>query len=392
MNNLIVTPGYASQFSCIGAACEDSCCHDWTIIFDKKSYKNTLNHPKLASLAKEAFIETKTDANQWAKIKLNANGICPFVNEQKLCAIHAAAGETALSHTCKTYPRSDNVIATTKYESLTISCPEAARLVLFDANAFQFEAKSGGAKRPTAANPAWLEKTYDYSLDLLINMGVDWQQALMAIGLLVKVSDQVRQNTLPIAQIDQRFEQLILLAQTNQIDEQYQKIPYTPQPQTHAFVSIHDQLCKLHSRSLKPRFTSLNDAIGLLCNESNQYQIDDLNKAWEEKALPALSNYQDLFDRYILYSLYHEHFPMSDSQQPWMAFRLLVIDCFMIRCYLSAMAFKNNGLTESDIVLCFQIYSVVRQHKAKFAEGINQTLQECGIDSIPAAISLLKTS
>jgi len=43
-------------------------------------------------------------------------------------------------------------------------------------------------------------------------------------------------------------------------------------------------------------------------------------------------------------------------------------------------------------VLCFQLYSVVRQHKAKFAEGINQTLQECGIDSIPAAISLLKTS
>lgn len=83
---------------------------------------------------------------------------------------------------------------------------------------------------------------------------------------------------------------------------------------------------------------------------------------------------------------------MIHSQQPWMAFRLLVIDCFMIRCYLSAMAFKNNGLTESDIVLCFQLYSVVRQHKAKFAEGINQTLQECGIDSIPAAISLLKTS
>jgi len=39
MNNLIVTPGYASQFSCIGAACEDSCCHDWTIIFDKNLLK-----------------------------------------------------------------------------------------------------------------------------------------------------------------------------------------------------------------------------------------------------------------------------------------------------------------------------------------------------------------
>lgn len=392
MDNLIIKPSYVTLFNCIGAACEDSCCSDWTITFDKKSYKNTIKNPQLAAIAKIAFVEIKTDADRWAQIKLNPQGTCPFVNEHKLCNIHATAGEKALSDTCRTYPRTHNIFGGTKYESLSLSCPEVARLVLFNQDAFQFDVNTSGIKRQSSPSPLWLEKTYEYSLDLLINLGLDWQQALMAIGFLVKVSDQVRQDELPISEIDKRFQQLKLLAESKLITEQYQKIPYTPQPQMRAFLSVHDQLCKSHSRSLRPRFTSLNEAIALLCNEQNDYQIDALNNAWDEYAMPALVNHPDLFDRYILYSIYHNHFPFIDTQQPWVAFRLLVLDCFMVRCYLSAVAYKNKGLSESDIVMCFQIYHVVRQHQVKFSEGINETLQECGIDSIPAAMSLLKTA
>lgn len=393
MDNLIIKPGYVSQFQCVGPECEDSCCYDWRISFDKKSYKNTIKHPLLATTAKTAFIETKKSTSDWADIRLNAQGSCPFVNEHKLCDIHAKAGEQALSHTCKTYPRIHKVIGGNKYESLYLSCPEVARSVLFNPNAFQFDSNISGIKQPSTPSPTWLEKTHEYSLDLLLNLGGGWQQALLAIGLLIKVSDQVRQNILPIEELDKRLQQLKLYAQSGALAEQYKNLPYSPLPQTHAFITVHNELCKTHSRGVRARFTSLNQAVAALCNEENNYQIDALNQAWAEYAVPALVNHKELFERYILYSIYHYHFPLLDSQQlSWEAFRLLVLDCFMIRSYLSAMAFKNKGLSESDIVMCFQLYQVVRQHKIEFVQSMSKTLEECGIDSVPAAICLLKTN
>ena len=393
MDNLIIKPGYVTLFQCIGPECEDSCCNDWRISFDKKSYKNTIKHPLLATTAKTAFIETKKSANDWADIRLNEQGVCPFVNEQKLCDVHAKAGVQALSHTCKTYPRIHKVIGGNKHESLYLSCPEVARLVLFSPDSFQFHSSISGVKQSSAASPVWLEKTHEYCLDLLVSMDVDWEQVLLAIGLLIKTCDQVRQNTLPIEELDKRLQQLKIYAQSGALTEQYKNLPYTPQPQMHAFMTVHNELCKTHSRGTRARFTSLNQAVGLLCNEENNYQIDGINQAWTEYAVPALVNHTDLFERYILYSIYHHHFPLMDSQQlSWEAFRLLVLDCFMIRCYLSAMAFKNKGLSESDIVMCFQIYQVARQHKTEFVESMSKTLEECGISSVPAAICLLKTN
>lgn len=391
MDNLIIRPSYVSLFNCIGPACEDSCCNDWNITFDKKSYKTTLKITQLADIARTAFKETKKNANDWADIRLNAQGACPFVNQDKLCAIHAIAGEKALSQTCKSYPRTSTLVGGDKYESLYMSCPEVARLVLFNADAFQFNALASGVKHTAQPSPTWVEKTYQYSLDLLINLGLDWQQAMLAIGLLINVSEQVSQNLAPLSDLDKRFEQLSSLAAAGLLTQQYQKIPYTPQPQMHAFVSIHNALCKSHSRSLRPRFTQLNQAIALLCNEDNGYQIERINQAWSDYAAPALTKYADLFDRYMLYSMYHNHFPLLAGQAPWSAFRLLLVDCFMIRCYLSAIAYKNKGLSESDIVLCFQVYQIVRQHQQQFADTLSTILQECGIDSVPAAISLLKT-
>ena len=70
-----------------------------------------------------------------------------------MCSIHAHAGEKALSHTCKTYPKATNFIGGTKYESLDISCPEAARIILFEPEAFKFEALNSDNKSTVKLAP-----------------------------------------------------------------------------------------------------------------------------------------------------------------------------------------------------------------------------------------------
>lgn len=390
MNNLVITPNYVNIFSCIGPKCEDSCCNDWGIYFDKKTYKKIVKHPDFSSLAKIAFKEIKTDNDSWAVIELDEQGGCPFLNEKKLCKIHDKAGEQALSHTCKTYPKVSHHIAGNRYNSLNLSCPEVARIVLFEPEAFQFDAQISGNKSAVPI-PEWQEKSYDYSLELLVGLGLDWEQALLAIGLLIRTSESVVNGIEPASALDLRFEQLQKFVQAGLLNEQYDQLTSTPAVQEIAFVSVHSKLCKIHSRAHRPRFTRLNEAVNSICNEDNQYSIEALNEAWHNIALPALSDTPDLFERFILYSIFHNHFPMLGKDGPLKAFRLLVLDCLLIRCYLSAMAFKYQGLTQSDIILCFQVYQVVRQHRSSFADVIDEIMQELDIQTIPSTISLLKT-
>ncbi|RZL56126.1 MAG: glycosyltransferase, partial [Pedobacter sp.] len=76
--------------------------------------------------------------NNYSKIKFNDHGICPFLSETKLCKIYQHLGEKALSRTCKTYPRIENNFRNEVHRSLSMSCPEVAKLVLFDPDALRY--------------------------------------------------------------------------------------------------------------------------------------------------------------------------------------------------------------------------------------------------------------
>ncbi|MBR9727978.1 flagellin lysine-N-methylase [Shewanella intestini] len=391
MENSIIKPSFVSLFNCIGPECADSCCNDWRITFDKQGYKKAVEVPFLADIAKFALTEIKKDAANWAVVKLDENGACPFLNEQKLCHIHAHSGPQALSYTCKTYPRNDKILATNKYMSMYLSCPEVARIVLFD-DAFQFSSTASGSKTVAKALPIWLEKTYDYSLDLLVNSNKPWQQALLAIGFLLKTATQAKNNQLEIAQIDIRHQQLVTMNNNDMLSKSYQELPYNVMPQTHTFIAVHKEVCKVHSRGARPRFNALNQAIEAIFDQQQTHAIDEMNKLWNERVVKVIDNHDELFTRYILYSMYTDHFPMSDTLEPEQLLQQLIIDCFMIRCYLSAMYHHQQGLSQQDVILCFQTYSIVRQHKKKFIEGVKHILSEYDLTSLPAAISLLKTA
>lgn len=55
---------------------------------------------------------------------------CAFLNEQFLCDLQAEAGEEALCSTCREYPRHVEEFEGVREYSLSLSCPEAARIML----------------------------------------------------------------------------------------------------------------------------------------------------------------------------------------------------------------------------------------------------------------------
>ena len=55
---------------------------------------------------------------------------CSFLNEEKLCDLYEEMGEEFLCRTCREYPRHTEEFENVRELSLSLSCPEAARIIL----------------------------------------------------------------------------------------------------------------------------------------------------------------------------------------------------------------------------------------------------------------------
>ena len=139
----MLIPMYLKKFKCIGSECEDTCCKGWRVEIDKKTYNyykksnNIKLKPSLKKYIKRNH-NNKTD-NNYGKLKMDEEGKCPFLDENILCTLYKEIGEKSLSETCRIYPRETTGVDNQIEQSLTLSCPEVARIVLFNENGICFE-------------------------------------------------------------------------------------------------------------------------------------------------------------------------------------------------------------------------------------------------------------
>ena len=137
------TGAYAA-FRCIGPACEDNCCYDWSIPVDRRTYElyQTCGDEGLRPQLREfVTIRPAGDDEDFARINLVDNH-CPLLSDG-LCSVHASLGEAFLSDACASFPRAAAIVDGVQENSLFLSCPEAARLVLLDP-----------ARNPVSEHPA----------------------------------------------------------------------------------------------------------------------------------------------------------------------------------------------------------------------------------------------
>ena len=133
-----IQPCYGSTFQCIGSECEDSCCHGMSVLVDKKTYESYQAFPeeKLGSLVRQyvSINMISASVSLYARISPNSDNQCPFLSVERLCGVQKEYGSELLSATCSTYPRALNSVEDELEISLYLSCPQAARQVLLDAN------------------------------------------------------------------------------------------------------------------------------------------------------------------------------------------------------------------------------------------------------------------
>lgn len=119
-----IIPHYFEDFKCVAAECEDTCCAGWAIMIDEKSLERYQN-------LEGAFGNRLRNSIDWKNGSFcQYEKRCAFLNEDNLCDLHIEAGEHMLCDTCRDYPRHMEEFEGIREGSLSLSCIEAAKLIL----------------------------------------------------------------------------------------------------------------------------------------------------------------------------------------------------------------------------------------------------------------------
>lgn len=119
-------PNYFNEFKCIASECEDTCCAGWEIVIDDETHKRYENvEGEFGEILRSKIV--KSDGEN---IFLLNKGNCSFLNEKKMCEIYINLGEDHLCYTCQQFPRYTEEFLDLKEVGLSLSCPEAARIIL----------------------------------------------------------------------------------------------------------------------------------------------------------------------------------------------------------------------------------------------------------------------
>lgn len=117
-------PNYYKEFSCIAGSCPDTCCAGWKIVIDNKTLK------KYQHFKGPFHNRLHNDIDGKEHVFRQYNRRCAFLNEENLCDIYTEAGPKMLCDTCRNYPRHIEEFEGLREISLSLSCPEAASILL----------------------------------------------------------------------------------------------------------------------------------------------------------------------------------------------------------------------------------------------------------------------
>ncbi len=132
-------PSYYKKFTCIADRCPDTCCAGWLVVADGESldiYKKTAGEfgEKIRSV-----IAVDDDGDT---IFTPVNNRCPFLLDSGLCEMYIELGHESLCRTCRQYPRHITYFGARSETGISLSCPEAARIIMQSDDPITFETEN----------------------------------------------------------------------------------------------------------------------------------------------------------------------------------------------------------------------------------------------------------
>lgn len=390
-------PRYVSRFRCIGADCEDTCCSGWDISIDQKTFAAYTEPaqaypPALKKLFKNKLrVEVSPSREKYANtVNAPETNDCPFLQE-RLCAIHRDIGEDKLSNTCFNFPRFTRDIQGSIEQSLTLSCPEAARQALLQADAFDFVEGAISVRPETidVITEKWALSLHEmneiriFCFQLMRLEGLQTWEKLIILGAFCRELDRVIKEEKPPSVPD-------LLGNFQFVLESGEAIKMLSRVRPD-----HDFQAKLFHTIWKSRKDQVRSS-------SRQQAQDAIAKALgaDQDALPenyrrglknlpeALATTPYLLDHYVLNEMFREFFPFG-TQSAYQNYLGIVFRFGTLRFMLAVTSTDALSLPDRDsLIKTVGVFCRIYQYDS-LAELFNQALKEVGWDRLEDAYGLL---
>jgi lysine-N-methylase len=406
-------PTYAAAFRCIGASCEDDCCHGWTIPLDRKTYESYQLFPaeRLGSVVQQfVTVDDSEPENLHARINLAPSGFCAFFGPDRLCGIQKEYGGALLSSTCSIYPRTLNSVDGVLEGSLTVSCPEAARSVLLNPDAMQVEGNllSGEFRTDSVAMLAGaaassIHKPYQYFHDvraLLIAMVKDrarpmWQRLLL-IGSLCERLDRI-QTAEADAAVPAILEEYRQVIEHGWLHAELEAVPTDPALKMKVIFQLTDSHLKDPVCGVRFRDTFWTFVEGIAGGEAG----DDVQRFLEAERKyhrPFFENAPHILENYLINFMYQTLFPFGlvgsahFRQQGILDDYILMTTQFawMNALLIGVAAHYKEAFAEEHVVKTVQAFTRATAHYPHVLAWINEQMRKIKFDSLAGMAVLLK--
>lgn len=383
-SSTMLVPKYVTKFQCLGGECPDTCCSTWSINVDKATFQRYRRevHPALKPLLQQYLVQEDKDSYaRHGKLKLRpSDSHCGLHSSDGMCPIQQTLGEDALSDTCYIYPRYVVQFGDRCEQSLTLSCPEAARLALTEDDAFKFVSADFTTRLATTTVVASvkgfpieaMDEVRVFLVQLFQTPSLSNTERLVTVGWLCQQIDRLvdtnAQTSIEslLGEMREMIESGSIHTTVSQLDKQQAtsvtlfSILFGVKPPNETRGNQRDVLDRVRS------------GLGIT-SELSLVKISDNYVRGSQLLAADGGTCEKLVSRHLLNDLIRETFPWSQSSA-MLHYRRLLTRYGIVRLMLAGMAAeKDSALDEAEIVRTIQVFCRIYQHNTAFskqAEGL----------------------
>jgi lysine-N-methylase len=405
----IIRPRYAEQFRCIAGDCEDSCCVGWTVPIDKQTFDKYQLIPAGAlrdSIDSNVVLSPRnadgSEPAEYAFMQMPPSKKCPMHNADNLCQIQLEQGEGYLSQICSTFPRRTHTIDKFEETTLTLSCPEAARIVLTNTRllgdldklhrARSWDDKPGSHTAPIS----YFWPIREFTVTLLQNREYALWQRLFLLGTFSRRLEAVFQQGAQgnFSALETGFSQAIA---KGTLRESMESMPVNNALQLDLVLGLAKQ--RLGDGNLNPRLAEcLNDFLAGIGHETLGFekQCEAYAAAYKNFYEPFFLKFPGTLENLLLNMVLRSVFPFGigifakqKAIEPARQYALLVTEFALIKGLLIGVAgSRKQAFCLDDVVRTVQLVTKHFEHSEHFVGVCLKQLASKGLDN-PYGLTML---
>lgn len=401
----VLQPEYLNKFKCIGGACEDSCCAGWRVSVDKKTYlkyRRVENEELKARLDKyikrERKVEVKSD-DAYARVSLES-GKCPFLDAQSLCSIQGALGYEGLCDVCAIYPRLYKIVDKKLERCATVSCPELARLALFNEDGISFETVEEDpslgripARAPSlapsqtkfAAKPVkffWEARLF--CLSLLQNRDYSLGQRLILLGMLCRKMDELGKSG-HVEDIPAMLEGFGVGLEDGTLKPDLDSVETNFSIQMRLAKELTDERMKQELVASGAYLACVMETLaglGFVAGTEPDAIIAKYIENRKTYVEAYLKEKAYVLENFVVNEFFSHLMPFGSGETAWDSYLFLCVLYGMVKLHFNGIAGCRKGLTDEAVVRIIQPFSRVVLHNGKFIPNMVKRLKENSYDTL----------